>query len=167
MSDQYVTHAELNQLIGNQEKMRQQQFDMLMNRTVQLENSINQISSKVEETQKMVQSLNSGKVGVTDQNVSPGQMLFGGVGSQWTVANPAAVAEYNASKAAVNAGFYDCKNKKLYDMYGRKVDQQTLPIWTCEGDDPTIAIDREDNVTRMAYEDLQPYVRGVPFGLTL
>ena len=73
-------------------------------------------------------------------------------GSTWVINDPARIQEYRASKAAVDpADYYDCKSKILVDVYGRKVEQSTLPIWSCEGDNPEIAINRENAVTRLAY----------------
>ena len=63
-------------------------------------------------------------------------------GSTWVINDPARIMAYRASKAAVDpADYYDCKNKILVDYYGRQVSQNTLPIWTCEGDNPEIAIE--------------------------
>jgi hypothetical protein len=75
----------------------------------------------------------------------------GPIGSTWVINDPAKIQEYRASKAAVNADYYDCKNKILVDYYGRQVSQNTLPIWSCEGDNPEIAIDRENAISRLAY----------------
>ena len=88
----------------------------------------------------------------------------GPIGSSWVINDPARIQEYRASKAAVDpADYYDCKTKILVDYYGRQVSQNTLPIWTCEGDNPEIAIDRENAVSRLAYplnttmEEEMPY----------
>ena len=73
-------------------------------------------------------------------------------GSTWVINDPARIMAYRASKAAVDpADYYDCKKKILVDYYGREVSQNTLPIWTCEGDNPEIAIDRENAISRLAY----------------
>ena len=85
-------------------------------------------------------------------------------GSTWVINDPARIMAYRASKAAVDpADYYDCKSKILVDVYGREVQQSTLPIWSCEGDNPEIAIDRENLVSRLAYpsnismEEEMPY----------
>jgi hypothetical protein len=76
----------------------------------------------------------------------------GPIGSSWVINDPARIQEYRASKAAVDpADYYDCKTKILVDYYGRQVSQNTLPIWSCEGDNPEIAIDRENAISRLAY----------------
>lgn len=169
MSDQYVTQQQFQEYINGTTS----RFDQISSKNAQLEGMIQQVSAQVDKTNQNLQTIQqqlkgggiTGNLG--DLNVQPGQMLNGGVGSQWRLGNPAAIAEYNASKAAVDPNYYDCRRKILVDEYGRTVDQQTLPIWTCPGDDPDIAIDREDSVSRFAYNELQPYVRGIPPGLLL
>jgi len=173
MSDQYVTQQEFQDYVNMSTKKIDDSFLKMTSKNLEFERMIKDVSSQIDSTNQNLQTIqqqltNGGLIGSTyDQNVRPGQMLNGGLGSQWTVSNPAAIAEYNASKAAVDPNFYDCRRKILVDEYGRKVDQQTLPIWTCPGDNPDIAIDREDAINRLAYNELQPYVRGIPPGLLL
>lgn len=173
MSDQYVTQQEFQSYINMSTKNMNDRFQQISEKNIQIERMLQDVSSQVNITNKNLQTLQrdlasrSDLIGSTTDNVRPGQMIAGGLGSQWTVSNPAAIAEYNASKAAVDPSLYDCRRKILVDEYGRKVDQQTLPIWTCPGDDPEIAINREDAISRLAYNELQPYVRGIPPGLLL
>ncbi len=84
----------------------------------------------------------------------------------WTVTNPSQVSEILASEREKAMGGEVCKNRsKDTDKYGRKgVDIDTLNYYICPGDDPEIAIERENKVSRLA--DYPVSFSTVPLGLT-
>ncbi len=88
--------------------------------------------------------------------------------SLWTVTNPSQVSEILASAREKALGREVCKNRrKDVDKYGRdNININTLDYYTCAGDDPEIAIDRENMVTRLAYQKYPVYPSSVPIGLT-
>lgn len=88
--------------------------------------------------------------------------------SLWTVTNPSQVSEILASAREKALGREVCKNRrKDVDKYGRdNININTLDYYTCAGDDPEIAIDRENMVTRLAYQKYPVYPLSVPLGLT-
>jgi hypothetical protein len=88
--------------------------------------------------------------------------------SLWTVTNPSELSAKLASVREKALGGEVCKNRrKDIDKYGRdRVNIDTLDYYTCAGDDPIIAIDRENMVSRLAYENYPVYPLPVPLGLT-
>lgn len=173
----YVTRAELNTIL-NQVQGNITQVNSVSNQILQ-DNKI--MKDRIAELLNGQQQLNAtlasttirqnGNVGLDRGAIFYGSEQYqqgGQRGSQWSISNPASIMAFRASKAVVDpADFYDCKNKKLVDYYGRQVEQSTLPIWTCEGDDPNIAIQREDKVSRFAYDELEPYPVEIPYGLQI
>lgn len=87
--------------------------------------------------------------------------------SLWTVTNPSQVSEILSSAREKALGGEVCKNRrKDFDKYNRPVDINSLDYYTCAGDDPIIAVDRENKVSRLAYEEYPVYPSTVPLGLT-
>jgi hypothetical protein len=88
--------------------------------------------------------------------------------SLWTVTNPSQVSEILSSAREKALGREVCKNRrKDVDKYGRdNININSLDYYTCAGDDPEIAIDRENNVTRLAYNNYPVYPSSIPLGLT-
>jgi hypothetical protein len=85
----------------------------------------------------------------------------------WTVTNPSQVSEILASAREKALGGEVCKNRrKDVDKYARDSDINTLDYYTCPGDDPEISIERENKVTRLAYQKYPVYPSSVPLGLT-
>ena len=88
--------------------------------------------------------------------------------SLWTVTNPSELSAKLASVREKAMGGEVCKNrKKDTDKYGRdRVNIDTLNYYICPGDDPEISIERENKVSRLAYEKYPAYPSTVPLGLT-
>ena len=127
----YVTRAELNnvlnQLQGNITQVNSisnqlsQDNQIMKDRITELLNGQQQLNATLAST-----SLKSnGNDGLDRGAIFYGSEQYkqgGQRGSQWSISNPASIMAFRASKAAVDpADFYDCKNKKLVDYYGRKV----------------------------------------------
>lgn len=87
--------------------------------------------------------------------------------SLWSVTNPSQVSEILASAREKAMGGEVCKNRrKDLDKYARNSDINAINYYICPGDDPEIAIDRENMVTRLAYQKYPVYPSSVPLGLT-
>ena len=86
----------------------------------------------------------------------------------WTITNPSELSAKLASVREKAMGGEVCKNrKKDTDKYGRDgVNIDTLNYYICPGDDPEISIERENKVSRLAYEKYPAYPSTVPLGLT-
>jgi len=85
--------------------------------------------------------------------------------SLWTVTNPSELSAKLASVREKALGGEVCKNRrKDIDKYSRGADINSLDYYTCPGDDPIIAIDRENMVGRLA--DYPISFSTVPLGLT-
>lgn len=85
--------------------------------------------------------------------------------SLWTVSNPSQVSEILSSAREKALGGEVCKNRrKDVDKYSRGADINSLDYYTCAGDDPRIAIDRENMVSRLS--DYPVSFSTVPLGLT-
>jgi hypothetical protein len=85
----------------------------------------------------------------------------------WTITNPLELSAVLASIREKAQGGEVCKNRSFTsDKYNRPADIDTLDYYICGGDDPRIAIDRENNVSRLAYETYPVYPSSVPLGLT-
>ena len=90
-----------------------------------------------------------------------------GIGSLQTIGNPLGVQQYAMSQRTFNEKLRECKNRREVDEYGRQVDLNTLPYYSCPGDDPDIAVKRENAISRLGYNQLQPYPSSVPQGLLI
>ncbi len=87
--------------------------------------------------------------------------------SLWTITNPSELSAKLASVREKAVGGEVCKNRrKDVDKYSRPVDINSLDYYTCAGDEAGIAIDRENMVSRLAYENYPVYPSTVPLGLT-
>lgn len=85
----------------------------------------------------------------------------------WTVSNPAELSIMLSSSREKAMGGEACKNrKKDLDKYSRKSDINSLNYYICPGDDPLISLERENKVSRLAYESYPVYPSSVPLGLT-
>jgi hypothetical protein len=85
--------------------------------------------------------------------------------SLWTVTNPSEVSEKLSSAREKALGGEVCKNRrKDFDKYGRRADLNSLDYYTCAGDDPSIALGRENMVSRLA--DYPISYSSIPLGLT-
>ena len=85
----------------------------------------------------------------------------------WTITNPSELSAMLASVREKALGGEVCKNRrKDVDKYSRGADINSLDYYTCAGDDPRISIDRENNVSRLAYPNYPVYPLPVPLGLT-
>ena len=83
----------------------------------------------------------------------------------WTITNPSELSAKLASVREKALGGEVCKNRrKDIDKYSRGADINSLDYYTCPGDDPIIAIDRENMVGRLA--DYPVSFSTVPLGLT-
>ncbi len=83
----------------------------------------------------------------------------------WTITNPSELSSMLASVREKAQGGEVCKNRrKDVDKYSRGADINSLDYYTCAGDDPRIAIDRENMVSRLS--DYPVSFSQVPLGLT-
>ena len=83
----------------------------------------------------------------------------------WTITNPSELSATLASIREKAQGGEFCKNRsKELDKYSRPSNINTLNYYICAGDDPRIALDRENMVSRMA--DYPISFSRVPLGLT-
>ena len=87
--------------------------------------------------------------------------------SLWQVTNPSQLSELLASKREKIMAKEFCSKKKLTDDWSRPADINSVLYFSCPGDDPTIAITRENNVSRSAYDEDYPFKRTVPLGLQI
>ena len=80
--------------------------------------------------------------------------------------NPSRIAQAGASKKMLDPSEIDCKNRKIeLDMYGRKVDPNTLKLWNCPGDDVNIALQRDQYTFRQTFDGNTNYFMPIPKGL--
>lgn len=85
--------------------------------------------------------------------------------SLWSITNPSELSAKLASVREKALGGEVCKNRrKDIDKYSRGADINSLDYYICPGDDPLIAIDRENMVGRLA--DYPISFSTVPLGLT-
>lgn len=85
----------------------------------------------------------------------------------WTITNPSELSAKLASVREKALGGEVCKNRrKDVDKYSRGADINSLDYYTCAGDNPEIAIDRENMVSRLAYQEYPVYPSTIPLGLT-
>lgn len=85
----------------------------------------------------------------------------------WTVSSPLQLQEILASKREKAMGGEACKKRNPnFDKWSRPADINSIDYYICPGDNPSIAISRENNVTRLAYQDYPVYPSDIPLGLT-
>jgi hypothetical protein len=85
----------------------------------------------------------------------------------WTITNPSQLQELLASKREKMMGGEFCSKKKTSDDWNRPADINSILYYTCPGDDPNISIDRENRVSRLAYDEDYVNPRNIPFGLQI
>lgn len=85
----------------------------------------------------------------------------------WTVTSPGQLQEMLASKRDKLMGKEFCSKKRTVDDWGRPADINSLDYYNCAGDDPSISIDRENRVTRLAYDDNYNFRTNIPYGLRM
>ncbi len=84
----------------------------------------------------------------------------------WTITNPSELSAILASVREKSLGAEISRNNKT-DDYNRNSDINSLLYYTSPGDDPKISIERENKVSRLAYEKYPVYPLSVPLGLTI
>ncbi len=85
----------------------------------------------------------------------------------WSITNPDELSVILSSVREKSMGGEFCKNRsKVFDKYSRPADINSLDYYICAGDNPSIALDRENNVTRLAYNNYPVYPSSIPLGLT-
>ncbi len=87
--------------------------------------------------------------------------------SLWTITNPLELSSKLASVREKSFGDGICsKRRKDFDKFGRPADINSLNYYICAGDDPLISLDRENMVSRLAYQEYPVYPSSIPLGLT-
>jgi hypothetical protein len=85
----------------------------------------------------------------------------------WTVSNPLQLQEMLSSKREKALGGEACKQRNPnFDKWSRPANINSINYFICPGDNPSVAISRENNVTRLAYPDYPVYPTDIPLGLT-
>ncbi len=87
--------------------------------------------------------------------------------SLWQVTNPSQLRELLSSKREKIMGKEFCSKKKTTDDWNRPADINSILYFSCPGDDPTIAINRENKVSRSAYDEDYAFPRTIPLGLQI
>jgi hypothetical protein len=87
--------------------------------------------------------------------------------SLWTITNASQLRELMSSKREKAMGKEFCSKKKTTDDWNRPADINSILYYSCPGDNPTIAIDRENRVSRLAYDQDYMYPSGIPLGLQI
>ena len=87
--------------------------------------------------------------------------------SLWQVTNPSQLSELLSSKREKIMGKEFCSKKKTTDDWSRPADINSILYYSCPGDDPNIAITRENKVSRSAYDEDYAFPRTVPLGLQI
>ena len=85
----------------------------------------------------------------------------------WNVTSPGQLQEMLASKRDKLMGKEFCSKKRTVDDWGRPSDINSLDYYNCAGDDPSISINRENKVSRLAYEEDQAFRTMIPYGLSM
>jgi hypothetical protein len=85
----------------------------------------------------------------------------------WTITSPSQLQEFLQSKRDKLMGKEFCNKKRTTDDWGRPSDINSLDYYTCPGDDPNISINRENKISRLAYEEDYVYPIKVPYGLKI
>ena len=93
--------------------------------------------------------------------------------SQPIIGNPAGLANLGAATRELNQGQEFCKNryidnKYFFDTYGRQANQESVKYGNCPGDDPSVAMMRDQNVQRQEFPTIGQYsLNSVPYGLKM
>ena len=85
----------------------------------------------------------------------------------WNITSPGQLQEMLSSKRDKLMGKEFCSKKRTVDDWGRPSDINSLDYYNCAGDDPSISINRENKVSRLAYEEDQAFRTMIPYGLSM
>jgi len=85
----------------------------------------------------------------------------------WTITSPSELQEMLSSKREKLMGADFCSKKKKTDDWDRPADINSILYYNCPGDDPNISIDRENRVSRLAYDEDYAFPSSIPLGLRL
>jgi hypothetical protein len=96
---------------------------------------------------------------------------FSPIGDTPTINDPLRVAEKLASDRDWETGKDFCKNRRtkfgLFDIYGRQANQNSVHWSDCAGDDPNVAMERDQRIQRMEFDSYAPYQVSIPRGLLM
>lgn len=96
---------------------------------------------------------------------------FSPIGDSQLINNPQRVADTLASNRDLATGKDFCKNRRtkfgLFDIYGRQANQNSVHWSDCAGDDPTVAMERDQRIQRMEFDSYAPYQVSIPRGLLM
>ena len=150
----YATLEDLQSAIENENKERP--FYNL-NRTIDPKYIHAFILAQNQDDKNLIMQISEGEAYLSEKDKA----------SLWTVTNPSHLSEILSSTREKALGGEVCKNRrKDVDKYSRGADINTLDYYTCAGDDPEIALERENKVSRLAYDKYPVYPLPVPLGLT-
>jgi hypothetical protein len=152
-----MRYATLEDLQTAIEKENQQRPFYSLNKTVDSNfvQTFNLAQSK--DDKNLIMQISEGEVYLSEKDKA----------SLWTITNPSELSAKLASVREKALGGEVCKNRrKDIDKYARGADINSLDYYTCAGDEPGIAIDRENMVSRLAYQQYPVYPSSVPLGLT-
>jgi hypothetical protein len=85
----------------------------------------------------------------------------------WTINSPSQLQEMLASKREKIMAKDFCSKRKTTDDWNRPADINSILYYNCPGDDPIISIDRENRVSRSAYDEDYAFPSSIPLGLRL
>jgi hypothetical protein len=96
---------------------------------------------------------------------------FSPIGDTPTINDPLRVAEKLSSDRDLSTGKDFCKNRRtkfgLFDNYGRQANQNSVHWSDCAGDDPNVAMERDQRIQRMEFDSYAPYQVSIPRGLLM
>jgi hypothetical protein len=96
---------------------------------------------------------------------------FSPIGDTPTINDPLRVAEKLSSDRDLATGKDFCKNRRtkygLFDIYGRQANANSVHWADCAGDDPNIAMERDQRIQRMEFDSYAPYQVSIPRGLLM
>ena len=152
-----MRYATLEDLQSAIEKENQQRPFYSLNKTVDpnFAQAFNLAQSK--DDKNLIMQISEGEVYLSEKD----KALL------WTITNPSELSAKLASVREKSFGGGVCsKRRKDLDKYSRPSNINAINYYICPGDDPEIAIDRENMVSRLAYQQYPVYPSSVPLGLT-
>jgi len=149
MPNRYATTAELNANIA----AYQTSYDPFKSNQLA---TLSQMTTSKEDNNLLM------KITAGDVYLSPEEQR-----KLWTINSPAELQEMLSSKRDKLMGKEMCSKKRLTDDWNRPSDINSVLYYNCPGDDPSISIDRENNVSRLAYPKDDMYPTSIPLGLQL
>ncbi len=150
----YATLEELQAVI-NQEAKERPSFNLQRNIDPNYVTAYNLAQNQ--DDKNLILQISSGNAYLSDKDKE----------SLWTVTNPQKVSEILSSAREKAMGGEACKYRKTnYDKWSRPADINSIDYYVCPGDDPSIALTRENNVSRLAYPNNLVYQTNTPYGLT-